>query len=248
MTVQYTEISLKNLNIKLFLGTVTGLAHTKVHKTSQDNSGFKFTGDRLVVAVADGVGSCMYSANGSQVAVEATFELLDKRDMTDKDIIEITIDYWQRHLSHTQDQSHCTLHFAMFLPHEIILCGIGDGGKIINSKSDLDVIETKGEFVNCTAALPQATEWSIRRFPYPDDKMQVILATDGVFNEIETTSWREFCFYIQERMDISHNDLEKELQTWLEDLQANNEDDKTIAIICLEKNQGGFNKCSNFLD
>jgi hypothetical protein len=119
-----------------------------------------------------------------------------------------------------------------------IVGGIGDGLAIIRSGSAFRVVVgDRGEgFANETAALgmPKGSRaWSFEEFPPSEDERVVVLATDGVSDDLRPERLEAFCDWLVEpslgRTAAERaRYLAKELRAWP---TPGHLDDKTLAVV-----------------
>ena len=153
----------------------------------------------FVLAVSDGVGSCVDATLGSQMAVQAAsnaFEALQREELAlEKDeVVDFIIKEWLSLLEDKKpDQCCATLKTALKKGTSVLMLSIGDGLLAISSSGLSMIAPTEeNEFANQTSCLNAevcASDFWGSKFQIDYHVSYVVLAcTDGVANFIQSDS------------------------------------------------------------
>ena len=153
----------------------------------------------LLDAIADGVGSCLYSDAGARIAVTRALELLEARlpilDKIDSETVlpELrsafhaaldAIDEYSRTERKPLLELDCTLTVAVFLEDGRLFYGhIGDDGLVVmyeDGASEMLTTRHKGQEPNSVYPLPTESMWEFGEAPKP--VASIALMTDGVLD------------------------------------------------------------------
>ena len=217
--------------VKALLATESGQYHSRNNLPNQDNAGINHYEEKLVIAVADGVGSCLHADEGSAKAVFSAKELLFSHILTDDEIKHKIIDTWLEKIEYPVHECNSTLRFAKICNNELIIGAVGDGMTFYSSNSTYYNSNSENFISNYTSALPMINEINIVRFPF--EQSVLLMMTDGVANAIDAVRGKELCQYVREGMLKDPVQFENEVKNWIDTLHEINEDDKTIAMILI---------------
>jgi serine/threonine protein phosphatase PrpC len=220
-----------------------GPAHRRRELPNQD-SWLRFRNRvGMGVVVCDGVGSAPNADFGSRAACWAVSRALAEwwryPDPTDENLIRLIHLFWTMRI-HPNKPRECatTCLFAAMRGDSAMIVGqLGDGGILLgNGGGDVSILAPEKEgFANQTTGLGMAVEfrhWTIRRMP-PSETDFVVLATDGVFDDLLLDELPDFFAYLRrhilaypqrERMRRLHHIL----RNWP---TPKHSDDKTIAVL-----------------
>ena len=180
--------------ICLGYATVKGDSHKRMNMPNQDavlGGQNKFG---VVLAIADGVGSHKFSQYGSKAAVRAVQEAFlsfELGKIQTSDITKTVFEIFKRKIpSKCAGQSSTTCIFAYLSNKTGLYVGqIGDGLCCIRINDKFTQLKDKEDcFANLVIPLNASKEtakWKTRHFNVKDsDKIEIMLATDGVSGDI----------------------------------------------------------------
>ena len=219
--------------------TQTGVKHIALDEPNQDNTAFLVKGNDLVMAVADGVGSCKMAQYASEEACRICLEIFDSLvsgELQDScaDIAAEIVDRWNLFLEGKEANEYCTTLKAVFVVNGILsTVSVGDG--ILMLESDGDVIaspEDENDFLNQTNCLvPGITAESVWMCQknVGNNAFVVFMSTDGVSNGIESGQEADL---IREISGIADEEvLKDELIVFFNDVRLVSADDMTLGVI-----------------
>lgn len=226
--------------------TCTGSSHIKNNKENQDAVGYYFCGEDFIIAVADGVGSCIYATEGSKYAVDAAIDvykdIYDQDSVNEKEISQKLIDNWRIRIGEGIINEYCsTLKIAMKLKDKIFLFSIGDGLAIVATKNKFLISpKDEGNFANVTECLNNKVTakniWFGNIDITNEVKYVVLLCSDGISSGLKNDSEIALANEISNNIDSSK--LKNELEIFIADISDYIADDKTIGVIKYEKQNG----------
>jgi len=233
----------KDFNTIFYGYSLQGAMHKKNDLPNQDAwLGGKYSFGDLIV-VADGMGSKPFSDFGSQTVCKATVDGIrywDKNDCSNvRHLLMIIQTMWTALVSKKYNDKDCssTILFALKLNDgRLITAQLGDGIILLKKKKDcLNLSREREGFGNQTYALGSTWDidrWTINDFNDGRNIQGIILATDGVADDLIKDKYFEFSQHIlnignelyQKRWQI----IKKELRDWP---TPYSNDDKTIAVL-----------------
>ncbi len=220
-----------------------GEMHKKNNLPNQDAwFSYKYFFGSLVV-VADGMGSKKFSEFGSKMACKASYDAVNywykNKSSNVRHLLMILQTMWTSLVSvkYSDKESCSTILFALALNNgKLITAQLGDGIILVNrGKYASNLSKEREGFGNETYALGSTwniDKWIINEFDITDDIKGIILATDGVADDLLKDKYLEFSEYIlnisdefpQKRWRI----LKDELENWPTPFSG---DDKTIGVL-----------------
>lgn len=237
----------ESLMIAALALSVKGAAHVKGNLPNQDSVMAYLEGAFAGIAVADGLGSCYRSHEGSQLAVEVAMDVTkaylaglpgNKGDIA---VADFVLSRWQERLpeGNTHDFD-TTLLFAGFYKGTVLVGGIGDGMIQVSTSGlpGVEVLPERSGFANQTDSLAScgaSMRFKLKTLDIRDSDLPlvIVLATDGVSDDIDARMRSQLTLAIGET--IMKGDLEaaeREFERWLENWPApGNTDDKSIAVM-----------------
>ena len=221
-----------------------GINHRLKGLPNQDSVLFHYSGENFMLAVSDGVGSCVHAALGSQYAVEAVkhvFTELISGTLNAEPlmIVERVIQIWCLLIGDGNPDEYCaTLKAGIKINRNLLMVSIGDGILAMTSKG-ISVISPSDAalFANQTKCLNgqvAAADFWVKDctldlyVPYA-----VFACTDGVANNIQEGREIDLVRDIE-----SHNnpqDLKSELEMLIVDISEYSSDDRTIGVVRYER-------------
>lgn len=239
---------------RCFLGSFTVIGKDKV--TNQDNClvGCSEQYGIAYIFVADGLGSCQYSDQGSKRVNEIAEawvlnELPKYRELTDS-VANIfykkLVDAWEDSFLSTESyyEYDTTFHAAIYYRDAIMIGGIGDGMAVIemDGTNPIDLVEAGDLFSNvtnsmCSLDVRNLIGGQTFRMAANASFSAVILSSDGIADDIipeKKLTLPEYFYSVISEKGI--NALQTEIEEWLDDWQTEgHSDDKTIAYMIIER-------------
>lgn len=221
----------------------TGRKHQIDGKVNQDAVKYMYKNNDFILAVADGVGTCVNSAIGSKNAVMAACEVFRALDDTkcnqkSRELVEAILRKWFESIPGDDADSFCTtLKIAIKYKKRLMLISIGDG-LIGTSAGNVNVIspDLQLQFINQTHCLNQTTnvcDFWIEEIDLNDiNKFTVLACTDGISNCILDGQERNLIREIDAYIDSFK--LKGELESFVTEISEYTLDDKTIGVVKYE--------------
>ena len=231
-----------------------GLNHIKNHIPNQDAASFFIMDNDFVLAVSDGVGSCLKAEVGSKLAITATttvFSCLKERGLVpniQNTVVQI-ISEWKSMLKGERINDYCaTLKGAMKIGNRLLLFSIGDGFLVFSSGDTKISVPFDNElFVNQTVCLNEhVTEsdfWTAELVLDELVSYVVFVCTDGVFNGIQEGKEIELAHEIE--TNTSLGSLKNDLEMFVSMLSEFSSDDRTLGVVKYEKNNAKSDRRNN---
>lgn len=220
-----------------------GIGHLQNNVVNQDAVLCVACDEDFVLAVSDGVGSCIKSDEGSKLAVAVAQKCFEEirvgaLSFEAQEIVRFLLKHWRCSLDPEHINDYCaTLKTAIKINNRIILISIGDGFIAITSRG-LSLISPSEEleFINQTTCLRDqvsAEDFWTGEFMLDTYVPYVVFAcTDGVANGIQERRELELLQEIEET--IPARELKREIESLIEDLSDYSADDRTIGVIKYE--------------
>lgn len=221
-----------------------GINHRLQGLPNQDSVLFHYSGENFMLAVSDGVGSCVHAALGSQYAVEAVKRVFGELisgtlNAEPLMIVERIIQTWYLLIGDGKPDEYCaTLKAGIKINRNLLMISIGDGilamtskGMAVISPGDAALFANQ---TNCLNGQVNAADFWVKDctldlyIPYA-----VFACTDGVANNIQEGREIDLVRDIE-----SHNnpqDLKSELEMLIVDISEYSSDDRTIGVIRYER-------------
>lgn len=237
-----TTIFSKLKRIHLAYSTVCGEYHKKERERNQDAVAAVKKARYTAVCAADGVGSQRYSRFGSRAVVKAVVMAFDDFTLGRIGKKEITATILKRYKKLLRQKYRAaasttcifvviTAEYGMFVGQAGDgLCFVQINGKtVFGSRKD-------DEFLNDVQAISASREnaiWKTKHFNLADgDVVEIMLATDGVSEDIVSNKERECLDYFLRNMGGSvgckvNKNLKKCLMHWGD---TGSNDDKTVVV------------------
>ena len=236
------------MSAQYFGVSVRGPLHIQENLPNQDAwlAGHNKQGSWVVIC--DGMGSRPQSQQGAQAACRAVrqaFTLWNKANSPTLDMLpRLITPLWKLAISpYTPDECATTCLFAMYTSRGRLICGgLGDGLIAVQQAQETQLIlDGRTGFGNQTLALgcPHRLEdWAVREFDVMDQAFDVLLATDGIADDLQMERLDEFIHWLGAEFKTlpaaqRWRKLSYELKHWP---TPNHLDDKTLALLWQEKN------------
>lgn len=227
-----------------FGASVQGLLHKKENRPNEDAWAKKTTRSTTVVVVSDGMGSKPNARLGAQMACKAVSDSLRSWAKAPNPppvylLRLIHINWSLRVLPYSEADSATTCLFATVLASgKLVLGQLGDGIVALREPdgmvTQLDTV--KEGFGNETTGLGIAKstkEWSILTRSRPSPGTAILLASDGIADDLKRDQIGEFIeVLVDDFAPLSpkkrYQALASELRQWTTE---NHLDDKTLAVL-----------------
>ena len=236
MKFQIQNIALPQYTGKVAIASNIGPHHIKNNMPNQDYVGYAIEGQKIAFAVADGLGSCCFSNIGSKLAVESVLELIknDIENYSTADIENAICNNWKNSISENRNDYSTTLRFVIFTGTKIFVGGVGDGATLLEGEN-FHSFKSDDMFTNCTYALCDTIQnFSVKSFPVSKNEYRILIMTDGISNEIREDAECDLVDYMT--VLLSSEVCEQEITEWIESLNNNNGDDKTLLMAVVKRN------------
>lgn len=220
-----------------------GAYHVKRNLENQDSIGYGSYGDTFWIAVADGVSACPYSKKGSLVAIDTIKELAEEisegniRLWDENGIRQYVVSTWKNKIGSNWNAYGTTLNFVIVRNKNVLLGQIGDGLILIRTNEQEQIFSKQaGFYTPKTYALGEVVyKKSFQIYTWENvSSLKCMIMTDGIGNEIDTECCSDFISYFSHLLSKPYQEVENEIENWVEFLEKKNEDDKTIGILILE--------------
>lgn len=198
----------------------------------------------LLITVCDGLGSLDKSHEGAQAACLAVRDSVriwaKSHDDRIENLLRLIKQLWEIRLAPQPTHAYATTClFAAMLPNQgLLVAGLGDGIAMVSQpKQPLDIIvERNSEFTNQTMALGiphKLTDWRYKLYSSLPDTVSVLIATDGVADDLRPDRLSELPDWILNTYGSlsaakRHIALKNELKNWS---TPRHQDDKSLAIL-----------------
>ena len=219
--------------------TETGVKHAALDEPNQDSNTFLVRGTDLVMAVADGVGSCrmagIASGEACSICLEVFESLVSGKDHASCEEIAIMItDRWNAFLEGKDAHEYCTTLKAIFVVDGILSAvSVGDGFLMVESNGEvISAPEDENDFLNQTNCLSPGISadsvWMCQKNT-GGEAFSVFMSTDGVSNSIVAGQETDL---IREISGIAGRvKLKEELMSFFNDIRLVSADDMTLGVI-----------------
>ena len=205
------------------------------------------------IIVADGLGSCKFSDQGSEkIAVIIEKWILDRlpdykflSDNVANIMAKKIVTEWNSIYSFDEVYDYdTTVHLAVFYRGSVLVGGIGDGMALLSYDKLVckDHIDEKNLFSNVTNSMCSIDAMELFDFEIiPTDAYEnqaiVILATDGIADDLIPEKKLTLPEYFQKVLrESGTNNLQEELEEWISDWATeNHSDDKTLCYLAITK-------------
>lgn len=219
--------------------TETGIKHAALDESNQDSNAFLINGTDLVMAIADGVGSCRMAEEASGKACNICLEIFDillsgEQQASCEEIAHMLISRWEAFLEGKDGNEYCTTLKAVFVVSGILSAvSVGDGLLMVESEGEvISSPEDGNDFLNQTNCLspgigPESV-WICQK-NVGGKAFSVFMSTDGVSNSIVDGGETDL---IREISGIAGQEaLKEDLVAFFNDIRLVSADDMTLGVI-----------------
>ena len=250
MTQNNTSIFIDN--IKIFIG---GVSVKGIEKTINQDSyriGGNSENELAYIIVADGLGSCKSSDQGSERIVQIVENwILNKlpdyaflSDNVANILSKRMFEEWNSSFDGSMHDFDTTVHVALYYKGSILIGGIGDG-MLLFEYDDIecrDFIDDKNLFSNitnsmCSLNADELMDFQVISSDYCKNHATVIISTDGIADDLIPEKKNTLPEYFKHTLDTDGMDsLQNELQDWIINWRTDaHSDDKTLCYLVIEK-------------
>ncbi len=248
---EYKEIDFGNYKISL-----GGTSHIGIDKNkNQDSYLFEILPENecTYLIVADGLGSCSKSDEGSKKICEIIRAWINEELFKYERLSDSVANIFKKHVieawkdAYSMDeisQYDTTMHTALWYKNELLVGGIGDGMLLVRSGEILakDYIDSEKFFSNitnsmCSIDVYEQMNFEVLSKELTDGDSMVIMATDGIADDLVPEKKLSLLDYFQETIKTSGvENLHKELVEWIDEWDTDgHSDDKTIAYMLVQR-------------
>lgn len=238
---------------KIYMGGLSEIG--KYKKVNQD--AFLIGGDETkelaYIIVADGLGSCVNSAQGAKrvtnIIEKWLLEKLPKYAFISDNVANILakrlVEEWNASYEFDEIFTYdTTVHMAVLYKSSLLVGGIGDGMALV-SYDDLvckEQIEDKELFGNvtnsmCSMNVKELLDFEVIPTTEFNNQAVLILSTDGIADDLipeKKLTLPAYFFEVLSKHGIET--MQAELKEWIEGWETeNHSDDKTICYLVVEK-------------
>jgi serine/threonine protein phosphatase PrpC len=234
-----------NINAFQYFGiSVRGPRNIKTKHPNQDAWMGWSNQNASVITVCDGLGSLDKSHVGAREACLAVRDSVRiwaiSHDDRVENLLRLIKQLWEIRLAPQSTHEYATTClFAAMLPNQgLLVAGLGDGiAMVAQPKQPLDfIVERNSEFTNQTMALGtphKLTDWRYKLYSRPPDIISILIATDGVADDLRPDRLSEFPDWILNTYGPlaaaqRHVALKNELKNWS---TPGHQDDKSLALL-----------------
>lgn len=247
-----------SLKVGRYVIHIGGLSEKGIEKEINQDAykiGINMEKELAYIIVADGLGSCKHSDEGSLKITEIVENwLLSKLSeyaylsynvsniMTKRIVEEWNAAYGVKEVFNYDT----TMHMAIFYKGSLLIGGIGDGMALISVDDQIckDTIDSRNLFSNvtnsmCSLDVNELLEYEIVKAEEFNEKIVMILATDGIADDLIPEKKLTLPNYFGEVIQENGVDtLQKKLKEWIEDWETeSHSDDKTLCYLVIEKEE-----------
>jgi len=200
---------------------------------NQDSMKLYHDENQIIIVVADGLGSAIYSKEGSQKITSLAVEILAKRN----DLSEIAVDLqseWKEGLSGNLNLYDTTVKFIKITETDVMYGGVGDGWIAFNTGDGFMDMTSSNSFSNQTDTILSfdlKSKFRVEKIQTESIKTALI-STDGFSEDMEKESGEAFLSAVSEQMRTDSEAFKKEIEDTLSHWPVEtNRDDKTVVFI-----------------
>ncbi len=215
-----------------------GLSHIRLHRPNQDSFLIGLKSSVQVFAVADGLGSHVYSQHGSKAVVRAvfkTFKELARGKCNEAALMERIYKHYVEGLRKKwRAAAGTTCLFAAFTKDKLYLGQAGDGVcSVFLNENFKATAQRNTDFMNEVYAIGANRPyegWRMRTVGLDTlESADILLMTDGISEDILPDKMKDFTAFVIEKMaNGGRRDLKKMIDGWNVPGSA---DDKTMVAI-----------------
>lgn len=224
------EIKIKNSVFFIFAASVRGEGKLE----NQDSFDYYYDDNQIIIALADGLGSAVYSKEGSSKAVKILIDII-KENVESKDIPLMLLNRWKKAVGGNFDLYNTTIKFIHIEENKISYGGVGDGWIAFNTGDGLVDLCAENSFSNQTDSI---LSFDLKnKFIYRQIKsnniLNMLISTDGFSEDIDKEKGKAFLDAVRKEVlsdsEAFWNEFKCSLCNW--PVQTNKDDKTAIFII-----------------
>lgn len=200
---------------------------------NQDSMKIYYDENQIVIVVADGLGSAIYSKEGSQKITSLASAILAESN----DLSEVASDLqtkWKEGLEGNLNLYDTTVKFIKITENDVFYGGIGDGWIAFNTSDGFVDMTSSNSFSNQTDTI---LSFDLKgKFRIESIKTEsfktALISTDGFSEDMEKESGEAFLSAVSEQILANSEAFKKEIEDTLSHWPVEtNRDDKTVVFI-----------------
>ncbi len=200
---------------------------------NQDSIKIHCDDNQIVIVIADGLGSAIYSKEGSQkITSIATNIISEKRDLSEI-AHEIQME-WKTGLQGNLNMYDTTVKFIKITEKDVFYGGVGDGWIAFNTTNGFTDVTSSNTFSNQTDTILSfdlKNKFYIERID-TDSLITALISTDGFSEDMDKENGDAFLSAVSEQMRADSKLFQKEIEDTLSHWPVEtNRDDKTVVFI-----------------
>lgn len=230
--VDIIEFKIENKIIKIVAVSVMG--RNKIE--NQDSYSINFVNNKILITLADGLGSAVFSKEGSEHITKCSISMLIN-DISQKTILDIKT-VWKKLIKSEFDKYDTTFKFLKIDNKKIEYGGIGDGwicGLIDDSSFTLEANQTFSNQTDTILSTDLLNKFKLEKAYYGKTNI-FLIATDGFSEDMKKAAFEDFLNEAKSSMinNISSfaNELNENLENWP---VSSNTDDKSVIFVSVEE-------------
>lgn len=200
---------------------------------NQDSMKIYYDENQIVIVVADGLGSAIYSKEGSQKITSLASTILAERS----DLSEVASDLqtkWKDGLEGNLNLYDTTLKFIKITESDVFYGGVGDGWIAFNTSDGFVEMTSSNSFSNQTDTILSFDlkgKFRVERITLEKLKTALI-STDGFSEDMDKDNGEAFLSAVSEQILADSKAFKKEIEDTLSHWPVEtNRDDKTVVFI-----------------
>ena len=188
---------------------------------------------QLIIAVADGLGSAVYSKEGSQKIVSVASDVLSHTDSYET-IADDIVKKWNALIQGNINQYDTTLKFVKITDNDVIYGGIGDGWIAFTETNKLHSLTVDNSFSNQTDSILSfnlKSKFIVEKIS--TECLHIgLIATDGFSEDIDKENALQMFNDVEKELsDNEESFISEMMKTLINWPVKTNRDDKTVVFI-----------------
>lgn len=232
MKYKKLKVTIDNKTYLIIIASIIGEGKTE----NQDSVDLLYDDKQIIVALADGLGSAIFSKEGSSKIVNITLDLLAQEKI--KNLPNNILQEWSNSINDNLELYDTTIKFIKIMTDKIIYGGIGDGWIAIKDINDFISVTSNNVFSNQTDSILSfnLTDKFLIKEINNTNITSIIIASDGFSEDIDKQNGYKFLEEIDKSINVDEEKFCKDIQNTLENWPVKtNRDDKTVVFINLLK-------------
>lgn len=200
---------------------------------NQDNMRIYYDERQIIVVVADGLGSAIYSKEGSSIITSIACAMLAKSTDLSEFASELQAK-WKSNLEGNLNLYDTTIKFIKITKEYVYYGGVGDGWIAFNTTDEFVDMTSSNSFSNQTdTILSFDLQNKFRINTMHTEKMRTaLISTDGFSEDIDKENGEPFLSAVSDQLRIDSEAFKKEIEDTLSHWPVEtNRDDKTVVFI-----------------